>query len=321
MPGSKISVILPNYNHAQYVGTAIERIRAQSHEDFELIVVDDGSTDESRRVIQSHADADPRVRLVVLPENRGVNAAATHGLAHASGDFLYLAAADDQVRPTLFQRSVEALEQFPAAGLCFSDPTVREESGRVTSFPLYLADGPIGFSPQELFERWRRSSFHLSSNTILFRRAAFAEVGGYDHGLDWLSDWFANTTVALRYGACYVPEALTELLVCDMSYSAANMKDPAKRKRVFLNALDKLAEPRFREERGRLIDAAQLPEFSLRALAWIYGRPEHRDMLTGRIVRRVFAHSAWGVLRPCFPAGPRRAVRRGISLLSRRREA
>ena len=143
------------------------------------------------------------------------------------------------------------------------------------------------------------------------------ELGGYNHDHEWLSDWFVNMTVALRYGVCYVPEALTELLVRGTSYSATNLKDPARRKRVFLKTLDELAKPHFREERSLLIAAGQLPEFSLRALFWTYSRPEHRDMLTGPIIRRALAHSAWGLLSPVLPAAARRATRRGTSLMSR----
>jgi glycosyltransferase involved in cell wall biosynthesis len=312
-----ISVVLPNYNHAHYVNTAIEKILAQTWQDFELIVVDDGSTDDSVEVIQAYVDIDPRVRLVRLVDNVGVNAAVSRAVEFAGGDYLYLAAADDRTRPTFFTRSMETFSMFPESGLCFSDPTERAEDGRVTSYPLFLADRPIGFSAEQLAEHWRRTTFHLSSNTIIFKRKAFDDLGGYGHDLGWLSDWFVNTTVALRYGVCYMPEVLTELLIRADSYSAGNLADPDRRKRIFIRALDKLAEPPFEDERQRLVSAAYLPEFSLRALAWLCFHPRHRTMLTGRVVGRILANFAWSAVRPLLSKRARRSVRRYVSAFSK----
>jgi glycosyltransferase involved in cell wall biosynthesis len=92
---TQISVIIPNYNNAKYLPACLDSVLAQTFKDFECLVVDDCSTDESRKTISGYAKRDPRVRLVEMPKNSGVGAARNKGLDEARGEFVFFLDSDD----------------------------------------------------------------------------------------------------------------------------------------------------------------------------------------------------------------------------------
>ena len=108
MSGLKVSIVVPLYNKAPYVRRALDSIAAQTLSDFEVIVVDDGSTDDGASIVANYGDS--RVRLVRQP-NVGPGAARNAGLAQAQGEFIAFLDADDQWLPTYLEESVRQLEE------------------------------------------------------------------------------------------------------------------------------------------------------------------------------------------------------------------
>ena len=106
-----ISVIMPVYNAAGFLPETIRSLQEQSCGDFELIAVDDGSTDESAEIISKYASSDPRIRLV-RQENGGPSKARNTGIAHAGGEWLYFMDSDDQLHPDAFKELAAAGEGF-----------------------------------------------------------------------------------------------------------------------------------------------------------------------------------------------------------------
>ena len=108
------SVIIPNYNHAQYLGDAIQSVLDQTYRNFEIIVVDDGSTDNSREVVAGFGD---QVNYI-WQENRGLSAARNTGIRRAKGTYIGLLDADDMYEPDFLSTLVSELETDPhAAGI------------------------------------------------------------------------------------------------------------------------------------------------------------------------------------------------------------
>jgi glycosyltransferase involved in cell wall biosynthesis len=123
------SVIIAAYNSAQTIDDAIDSVLAQTRADFEVIVVDDGSTDETPSRVQRYAH-DPRVRLH-RQDNAGPSAARNAGIALARGRYLGMLDSDDMWLPGYIERAVSALERHPEAGLVFADAWILEQaSGR-----------------------------------------------------------------------------------------------------------------------------------------------------------------------------------------------
>jgi len=106
VPAPRVSVLMTMFNAAAYLQAAIESLLAQSYRDFELIIVDDGSTDESAAVAESLTD--PRLRLVRNPANRGQNACLNQGLALARGEFVARQDADDLSRPDRLEKQARS---------------------------------------------------------------------------------------------------------------------------------------------------------------------------------------------------------------------
>ena len=204
-----LSVIMPNYNYAHYIGEALEAILSQSFRPREVIVVDDGSTDDSVAVIEQFARRDSVVHLLRNGQNMGVVFAANRGLEHATGDYVYFAAADDKVLPGLFKKSMELLSQYPQAGLCCSDYFYMEApKGVFREKKFHLSSKSRYFSATELAELIRKRYFPIGGATIIMKRKALREIGGFDHNLGWQCDWFVDFVVGFRYGMCYIPETL-----------------------------------------------------------------------------------------------------------------
>lgn len=113
----KFSVIIPLYNKAPYVRKALESVLSQTFRDFELIVVDDGSTDESMAIAQSVLDGCDLPHRLIHQDNAGVSTARNNGVAAAQGDFVSFLDADDWWAPTFLEKMDELIQVYPGAGI------------------------------------------------------------------------------------------------------------------------------------------------------------------------------------------------------------
>ena len=120
MNNSSLSVILSNYNHSLFLEKSVNNILAQSFQPNEIIVIDDGSTDNSVEIIKKIKKTNPKVKLLRNKINQGIFYSINRAL-HSSGDYVYFASADDMIYPRFFERSIFfLLRRFPHAGLCSS---------------------------------------------------------------------------------------------------------------------------------------------------------------------------------------------------------
>lgn len=109
---AKVSVIMPAYNVAPYIGAAIDSVFAQTFADWELVIADDGSTDNSANVARAYAAKDPRVKLVGNP-NGGVSVARNHAIRESSGEFLAILDSDDLWEPTYLEKQFAIFDEHP----------------------------------------------------------------------------------------------------------------------------------------------------------------------------------------------------------------
>ena len=243
-PGT-LSVIIPNYNHAALIPQALTAVLEQSCRPSEVIVIDDGSNDNSVEVIESFARRDPIVRLVCNERNLGIMKSVARGVEVSAGEFLFFHAADDYVLPGFFEKSLSLLEKHPAAGLSFAfHSTVDGLTGEVSANANDLSQEACYFSPQQLAAKLRNG---IPGHTALIRRTAFTEAGGYLSELRWHCDWFNSLVVAFRHGVCFIPECLSLIRVMPTSYSAEGARDAAVQLEVLANLLRHLISPTYRD--------------------------------------------------------------------------
>ena len=167
-----VSVLMPVYNGAEHVAKAIDSVLAQTVTDFELVVVDDGSTDDTAAVLASYAH-DPRVRVVRHDTNGGLVASLNDGLQACRAELVARLDADDISMPTRLQRQKEVFDANPAVVLCATAYVRFLPSGQV------LREGrpPLthGGLAMAMFTGNR-----LCHSSVMFRRSAVVALGGYD---------------------------------------------------------------------------------------------------------------------------------------------
>jgi len=255
-----VTVILTNYNHGRYLDTSLSAVLDQTRPADEIIVIDDGSTDDSLEVIGKYAGRHPRLRVLRNGGNRGVQFTIARAVGAATSDWIVWAAADDRLLPDFLKRGMEMVQAHPDVGVVFSQLAVfRDDTGEETHFTaegdinsaFHLGDGPACYPPELLIERLTRSYVWLSGNTALIRYDALMNVGAFVPALEWHSDWFAFYAAALRFGACGIPETLAMMRVLPNSYSAAAMHDPRRERPVMHAVLDLLRRPDFADLRWK----------------------------------------------------------------------
>ncbi len=203
----RLSVVIPNFNHGALVGDALRAIAGQTTAADEIIVVDDGSTDNSAEVLERLSKEIPRLRVLRLEENRGAIFALNHGLKNARGDYINFGAADDLAQPGLFAAMLEVLTLHPQAAFACCEAIVTEmESGR-TEFrpPVRPSSAEAYFPPAQVRNLLRRIDNWILSGTAVVRRDLVLDLGGFDPALGAFTDGFLFRKLALRHGFCFVP--------------------------------------------------------------------------------------------------------------------
>ena len=246
-----VGVLLANYNDAPFLRTSLEAILAQTDPADEIVVVDDGSTDGSAAYIELMLRRHPNACLLRTDKNQGQHAAIQRALLAAQSDYVLWASADDLILPEFVERGRAMLERHPGVGVCFSRLTAwRDGTSTVTEFtehnhgPAFdLGECPRHYSPKDLKSILRHHYLWISGNTVLARRDALLEAGGFPLELRWHADWFAFYAIALRHGACSIPQTLALMRERPATYSRSGMNDPRQQARVLRSIMNTLKRP------------------------------------------------------------------------------
>jgi hypothetical protein len=202
----RLSVTVLNYNYARFLSGCLESILSQSYTDFEVLVIDDCSTDDSLRVIDPYL-RDPRVRLISHAKNSGFVSSLIEGVEASSAPFLTVISADDLVlNRSAFEQQMRLLDSHPTTSFCYASWTyVNMEAKPVGDVAPFSEDHV--WSGEREFREFCTRFYVLHTGTII-RRSAYEAVGGYDSSIRYTLD---NTLWAQLCGAgdvAYVAEPL-----------------------------------------------------------------------------------------------------------------
>ena len=197
----RVSVVIPLYNCERHIGEAIESVLAQTFKDYEVIVVDDGSTDDSASVVHKFGD---QVRYVRQP-NAGVSVATNHGIALSKGELIAFLDNDDVWLPEKLARQVAFLDEHPECGLVNCDLQYISETG--DRLDRYLP----GMNKRDPYVRLFQKGYVFMSSGVMMRRRVYEEIGGLDEefvaaGLQEV-EWLARIVERTEIG--YVREVLS----------------------------------------------------------------------------------------------------------------
>lgn len=196
----KVSVIIPAYNAMNYLPATLESLLNQTFEDFEAIVVNDGSSDETEEWVSQIES--PKVKLI-SQQNKGLAGARNTGIAHAQGDYIAFLDADDLWEPTKLTKQVAVLEENPEVGLVYTWVALIDEQGKFTG--RIFENNAEGNVWNQLTER----NIIECGSVAVVRRSYLEEVGGFDCELQsFVEDWDMWLRIASRYPFKVVKEPL-----------------------------------------------------------------------------------------------------------------
>jgi len=174
-----VSIIIPAYNAADYVKEAVDSALAQTYKEMEVVVVDDGSTDETKKILEPYVKKN-EIKYV-YEQNKGLAGARNTGIKNSSGEYIAFLDADDLFLPEKAAEQVRVLEENPSYGVCYSDLLHFSEAGRVFH---HRYDYPSG----NLFEPLLHRQF-LNPLTVMVRKEIFDRYGFFDETLRRSEDW------------------------------------------------------------------------------------------------------------------------------------
>ena len=264
----KVSVVLPVFNVERYVAASIQSVLAQTYVDFELVIVDDGSTDGSLRLCQQFTD--PRIRII-QQQNRGLAGARNTGIRQAKGEYIALLDSDDLFAPEKLQRHVEHLDRSPKVGISFSRSAFIDDNGQPLGYyqmpklkdittPDILCRNPIG-----------------NGSAPVIRRQVFQEIGVQKDLYGVVEDFFFDDSfrqsediecwlrMAIQTSWLFegIPEPLTLYRVNAGGLSASIPNQLASWERAMLKI--RTYDPKLLQEWGSLARAYQLRYLARRA--------------------------------------------------------
>ena len=277
-----VSVVLPTYNRAHLVGRAIRSVLAQTFRDWDLLVVDDGSQDDTEQVVRQFVSED--VRYLRLPQNRGGAAALNHGVRNARGAFVGVLEDDDEWLPHKLELQMEAFRtsRLPNLGVVYCWGLEERES--------VLLEPPVPDPPLRgwVLERLIKGPRGFPHDALLIRKEALEAVGGYDERLRRIWDRDIIWRLARVVEFELVPERL--VVVHDHRDRASNASLPS--------GLDDLIFIRkFRSEFAHNSNEYTFHLYRTAVHLWLGGRRRSaRRVLLKALRLQPWKAKRWGVL-------------------------
>jgi|SRR5919199_1486969 glycosyltransferase involved in cell wall biosynthesis len=192
-----ISVIVPAYNASRTILKTIESVQQQNFSDFELIVINDGSTDQTLELLNTIKD--PRLQVFSY-SNGGLPTARNRGISHATGEFITFLDADDLWAPDKLELQLAALQQHPEAGVAYSWTYYMDEQGESVHI------GAPVFFEGNVYSKLLVGNFLDSGSNPLIRRRAIESVGEFDPTLKSCEDWEYWLRLSARWDFVVVPK-------------------------------------------------------------------------------------------------------------------
>lgn len=274
-----VSIIIPAYNASLYIGDAIRSLQQQTYTNWELLITDDGSTDDTAEKVKPFL-SDSRIRYQ-LQTNSGVSAARNTGIANAKGDFIGFLDADDALLPESISFKVHALRASPETDFVYGDVIYCD--AQLVPGPVILTGDDTNLLDELL--RWKATPLPLSCGNVLARRAVFDNGFRFDTTLSTAADQDFSFHIAHRYRGRHIPEKSTlyRVLPGSMSRNIAVMENDHLRVYAKARANGLFRSNTFRRECfGRLY-------LTLAGSWWVNGNNKKRTCLF--IVHALFI---WG---------------------------
>jgi len=215
-----LSIILLNYNYSKFLTYSIDAILQQTRKPDELIIIDDGSDDNSIEMIKKKIKNIPYAYLVENTKNRGVNYSINKGLRLCSQEYVYFAASDDIISPNFIFETMGFLEKFSDIGLCCSLPGFFRNAQDCWFDDFDICKKQV-FHPCELINILKKTKFWIATHTAVIKKDL---QQSFDVDLKHHSDWFLLCSLAFKNKIGFLPKPLAFMRVHDFAYSRKTRK-------------------------------------------------------------------------------------------------
>jgi len=199
MENPKISVIMAVYNGEKYLEEAIESILDQSFDDFEFIIVDDGSIDRTSEILREYAKKDERIKIITNSKNIGLTKSLNKAIEQAKGEYIARQDADDISAPERLEKQIRLLESNDNLGCVGCNASVIDENGG------FIRKVVLPRTDLNLYIRKRNCFIHGS---LIFPRHVLEEINGYDEKMKLAQDYDLILRISKRYKFGFVDEFL-----------------------------------------------------------------------------------------------------------------
>lgn len=221
-----ISVVIPLYNKEQSIASTLQTVLNQTYQDFEIVIVDDGSTDHSVGEVTKMTD--PRIRLI-HQENAGVSAARNRGIEEAKGEYIAFLDADDEWKSDYLKTQYELTQKYPECSVFACNYEFKDGQGKITStiirkLPFKSEDGILS----NYFEVASCSHPPICSITIMVKKNAIQSIGGFPVGIKSGEDLLTWARLAINGKIAYAKQAYAVFNVEGYSISEKPKRIPAE---------------------------------------------------------------------------------------------
>ncbi len=219
----KISAFIPNYNHSQYLPESIESILNQTYEADEILIIDDGSTDNSIEVIQEFQKKHKKIKLIKNEKNYGIHLTFNKALHILKNEIIAPFSADDFIMPSFFEKAMKLFKENNDLSIVFSNSKVFQDKKPYQFRSISkeaLSEQKIIY-PDEFIKLSRTKNFHIASCACIYKKKIVMHYGGYRIQFKSLTDYYLNLQIALRHPIAYIPEELSAYRLSPNSYGAS----------------------------------------------------------------------------------------------------
>lgn len=262
----KVSFVVPCYKLAHLLGECVESILSQTYREFEVLIMDDCSPDNTREVAQSFTDS--RVKYIRNQQNLGHLPNYNKGIELARGEYIWLISADDRLRrPYLLERYVRLLEDHPTVGYVFC-PGVRLRNGQELGTLDYSVHGAYDaiFDGRKFFTQLVKANTIIAASALV-RRQCYEKVSMFPLNMPWAGDWYLWCVFALKFDVGY----LAEPMVCYREHELSMTKTLMNRD-VRICSSEDVAMPWIMRHKVQELGHSHLVQDCLRAAAIEYVR-------------------------------------------------
>ncbi|TKB98623.1 glycosyltransferase family 2 protein [Pedobacter cryophilus] len=293
----KISVIVPNFNHSSFLNKRIESILAQTYQDFELIILDDCSTDNSSLIIEKYK-RHPKVNQIVYNKVNGGSPFKqwAKGILLAKGEYIWIAESDDFAENTFLEICLKMLEANNNLGFVYTDSNIITEQKKTGSFKIKKAekyhsdkwDNAYQINGiEELKHSLIKTCTINNVSAVLFRKKAIENVIAKTYDYKYAGDWLCYMLICTKHSIAYIPDALN-------NYRSHSNNLTKKSDNNYLGMRERI------KARNMCMHHISDTEASLKRTANILNWKEFRAIFGGFIRGRIKVSDFFNTLILCF---------------------